>query len=145
MSKQITVTDHKQINDAAMWVSRWLHKGLEGGRKVIVLLQHESRSQAQNRLMWPLLECLALQKDFAGKKFIKEDWKMIMMSAYKSDQSKMIFGINGEIVNLSLSSSMLSKTEFSEFIELIWAQGAEWSIDFSPKAKHVYENWRTMY
>lgn len=139
--KTITVKGQTQIPQACEWLTRWLVKGLEGGKPVKIVLSHEKRSEAQNRHLWPILQCLADQKEYGGKLRTKEEWKVIMISAYKFDPQGIVIGINGEVVNLNYSSSELTKEQFSEFIELIYAQGSEWGVQWSDPAMKTYEQW----
>jgi phage-related protein len=69
------------------------------------------------------------------------EWKMIFMSAYRQE-TNVVAGINGELINLSLSTSELTKQEFSELLEFIQAQGAEWGVQWSDPALKVFESYR---
>jgi hypothetical protein len=140
MKKQM-IRGVTEIPSACSWVAQWLAKGLSGGKPVIIKLAHETRSEGQNRLLWPLLQCLASQHEYGGKLRNAEEWKIIMISAYKFDPSGIVIGINGEVVNLNYSTSELNKSQFSEFIELIYAQGSEWGIRWSDPAMKIYEEW----
>lgn len=139
--KKILVKDQSQINEACQWFRNWLSKGLEGGKPVLAKLSHESRTEAQNRLLWPLLDCYEKQTQYGGKQRAAEEWKIILISAYKFEPSQIVIGINGEVVNLSYSSKALNKEQFSEFIELIYAQGCEYSIQWTDPAMKIYEEW----
>ena len=141
MSKKILIKGQTEIPNACNWLSHWLAKGLEGGKPVTVKLSYETRTEAQNRHLWPLLRCFVDQKEYSGRKFDEKGWKLIMLSAYKSEPTGVIIGINGEVVNTNLSSSDLNKHEFSELIELIYAQGSEWGIQWSDPALKTYEEW----
>ena len=139
--KQITVQSPQQLEKAKEWFAVWLSKGLDGGKAVKVKLSHESRTEAQNRHMWPLLTCFAKQKEYGGILRDNAEWKVIMISAYKFDPQNMVIGINGEVVNLNYSTSELNRDQFSEFIELIYSQGTEWGIVWSDPALKAYEEW----
>ena len=139
--KQITITSLADVTKAAQWVAHWLSKGLAGGKAVVITLKHENRTEAQNRHLWPLLACFAKQKEYGGKLRSNEEWKVILISAYKFDPTGIVIGLNGEVVNLNYSSSQLNKEQFSEFIESIYAQGCEWGIKWSDQALEIYEQW----
>ena len=141
MKPRITVKASNEIQSACKWLNRLLYKGLEGGKPVVVTLSRESRTEAQNRHMWPLLTCFAEQKEYGGRMRTNEEWKIILISAYKFDPQGIVIGINGEVVNLNYSTSELTKPQFSEFIELIYAQGCEWNIAWSDPALKAYEEW----
>ena len=63
------------------------------------------------------------------------------MSAYKGE-TNVVPGINGEVVNLGLSTSGLNKAEFSELIEYIYALGAGWGIKWSDPALSIFDEYR---
>ena len=127
--KKILISGPSEINNACGWVGHWLAKGLAGGKAVSIKLAHETRGETQNRLLWALLACFAEQHQYGGKLRAVEEWKII------------VIGINGEVVNLNYSTSELNKSQFSEFIELIYAQGSEWGIRWSDPAMKIYEEW----
>lgn len=139
--KQITVKGLDQITQASDWLKHWLNKGLQGGKLVTIRLAHESRTEAQNRHLWPMLQCFAQQKEYGGKLRTNKEWKIILISAYKFDPAGIVIGINGEVVNLNYSSKELNRSQFSEFIELIYAQGSEWGIKWSDPALKIYDEW----
>ena len=140
--KQVVIRGVTDIPRACSWLSHWLAKGLEGGKAVVIKLSHETRSEAQNRHLWPLLMCFSKQHEYGGKLRTKEEWKVILISAYKFDPQGIVIGLNGEVVNLNYSSSELNKAQFSEFIELIYAQGCEYEIVWSDPALKIYEEFR---
>lgn len=141
MKPTIAVKGLTQIPSACNWLSNMLAKGLGSGKPVIVTLSREGRSEAQNRHLWPLCQCFAEQKEFNHRMFKKEDWKLILLSAFKNDPSGIMLGIHGEVINTNLSSSELKKAEFAEFLESIYAQGAEWGIRWSDPALQIYDEW----
>ena len=137
--KQVVIRGVTDIPKACNWLSHWLAKGLEGGKAVVIKLSHETRSEAQNRHLWPLLMCFTKQKEFGGLMHTKESWKLILLSAYINEPSGIILGIHGEVINTNLSSKVLSKAQFSELIESIYAKGCEWGIVWSDPAMKIYE------
>lgn len=136
--KQVVIRGVTDIPRACNWLSHWLAKGLEAGKPIIIKLSYETRTQAQNRLMWPLIRCFTEQKEYSGSMRPDKAWKMILLSAYLNDPSGIVIGIHGEVINTNLDSSGLSKQAFSEFIEAIYAQGCEWGIQWSEPAMKNY-------
>lgn len=140
--KRRIVKNQAELSNAYEWFKHWIVKGLEQGRPVLIELKHESRTAAQNRLLWAILNDFVAQLDFprgTNEKRSKEQWKTIFMSAYVNDTSQNVIGISGELVNLSLRTSQLNKTQFSELVEFIWAQGAEWGVKWSDPALNAYD------
>lgn len=125
------------------WVSHNVSGGLRKGA-VSVVLTRPGRSSDQNARLWPSLQDIASQIDWprgSGIKRSKEDWKQIFMSAYRYEVGKIIQGLNGEVVNIGLSSSTLTVSEFSELIEFIHATGAEFGVRWSDPALKSYEKY----
>ena len=140
-SIQITVKDQSQIKNAADWVYRNLQQGLKAG-PAIVELKRPSRTLDQNRLLWAVLRDFEQQAHWPTHSNIKrssEQWKILFMSAYRQETSSTVMGINGEVVNLNLSTSKLNKTQFSELMEFIYALGSGWGVKWSDPALSAYD------
>ena len=76
----ITVIDPSKINGAVAWCSSIIQQGIRTGA-VVIKISDESRTDEQNRKMWPML------KDFEpiphnGRHYKKEEWKALIMSAF---------------------------------------------------------------
>ena len=113
---------------------------LQGGKVWVLSLVPETRTQAQNRLMWPLLECFAkqLQWPINGQMvhMEPEDWKDVMTAAFRGESVRLAMGLNGGVVMLGQRTSKFSKAEFSEWIEFLYAAAADrgvhlpaWSLE----------------
>lgn len=88
------------------------------------------RSIPQNDLMWAALTDVAQQLPWHGVKLRPDDWKLIFLDALKRE-SRLVPNIDGSgFVNLSTSSSDLTKNEMSELIELIHEFGARHGVKF---------------
>lgn len=89
------------------------------------------RSSDQNAKMWCLLSEIAAQVKWHGVTLTADDWKLVFLDALKRE-NRLVPNIDGNgFVNLGRSSSDLSKAEFSDLIELIYAFGARNSVEFS--------------
>lgn len=101
---------------------------LQGGRVWVLSLVPETRTQAQNRLMWPLLECFAtqLQWPINGQMvhMEPEDWKDVLTAAFRGESVRLAMGLNGGVVMLGQRTSKFSKAEFSDWIEFMYATAA---------------------
>lgn len=94
----------------------------------VVTISEPTRSNDQNRLLWPLLDCLAKQVDWHGQKLSAEDWKHVLTSSLK--KQRVVPGIDGGFVVMGQSTSRMGKAEFSELIELLYAFGAQYNVNF---------------
>jgi len=134
------ITSLEQGQSLIQWVRDNVKKGIQGG-PVLVTLGRESRTAEQNRKMWPLLTDISKQHQWFYEYREPKEWKIIVMSAYRGE-TNVVPGINGELVNLGLSSSYLSIHEFSELIEYIYALGAGWGIKWSDPALAIFDEYR---
>lgn len=99
----------------------------------VITFRESKRTSDQNRLLWPLLTEVARQKDWHGQKLSADDWKIIFMAALNQEM-RLVPNLNGNgFVALGRSSSKLTKDEFSQLIELIFAWGAQNGIVFAEK------------
>lgn len=92
---------------------------------------HEvKRTIPQNAHLWALLSDLSLQLVWHGEKLSPDDWKLIMLAGLNKEL-RIVRGIDGKsLVPLGRRSSKLSKQEFAELIELIYAFGAQHGVVF---------------
>lgn len=101
---------------------------LQGGHRWILTLKPETRSQAQNRLMWPILTEFSkqLQWPVNGQMVTMEpdDWKDVLSAAFYGETIRVAMGLNGGVVMLGRRTSKFSKAQFSEWIEFLYATAA---------------------
>lgn len=106
----------------------WIRKAPLGW---MLMLREDTRTEAQNRLMWPLLTDISRQATHAGMKFTPEDWKDLLMAQLRREM-RLVPNLDGDgFVNLNKRTSSLSKKEFSDLIELIYKLGAEKGVQFN--------------
>lgn len=128
MSRALIVLDTElQRRKAADWV--W---SLKPGTRVE--FKAPKRSDDQNSLMWVLLTKISVSLKWHGKHLTPDDWKLQFLDALrraKNEELRIVPNIdNTGFVNLSASSSDLSKDEMSDMIELIHKFGADHGVDF---------------
>ena len=96
----------------------------------VITARPPTRKTSQNAKLWPMLEDVALQVNWHGRKMTKHDWKDIFTAALR--KSEVVPGIDGEPVILTgESTSVMSKQRFADLIELIYAFGAEHGVKWS--------------
>jgi hypothetical protein len=95
-----------------------------------VEFKESRRSLPQNSRMWAQLTDVARQVRWHGVKLSPDDWKLIFLSALKSEM-RIVPNLDGTgFVNLGRSSSDLTKVEMGDLQELIAAFGAREGVVF---------------
>lgn len=117
------------------WISR-------APRETRVTFQGPKRTLDQNAKLWAMLTDIATQVQWHGLKLTPDDWKLIFLDALKREL-RLVPNIDGNgFVNLSRSSSDLSKSEMADLIELMLAFGTNHGVIWSdpneqPAAREV--------
>ena len=93
------------------------------------VIKKNRRSLGQNALMWSLLADISDQVEWHGEKMSKKDWKWVFTAAIR--RQRMVPGIDGGIVFLGEPTSVMSKQEMSDLIELLYSFGAEHGVEWS--------------
>lgn len=93
------------------------------------------RTLPQNDRMWAMLTDLSVQLAWYGKKLTPDDWKLVMLDALRretKEELRIVPNADGTgFVNLSTSSSDLSKDEMTALIEIIFGFGAKYGVEWS--------------
>ncbi len=139
MEPKRTVKSEGDLQGAIQWVYDMSSRGLKAG-PVVITLGREERTDEQNDKQWPMLRDISNQVEWFGQKHSPEDWKDILSAAWKGQ--KLVPGVNGGFVALGVRTSKISKEEFSEYIESIYAFGSERSVAWSEKALEAFEKYR---
>ena len=127
----ITCYNPVQAHNALM-IQFWpaLKSMLMAGHKMVVKLEPETRSLAQNSLMWSCLSDIAKQVDWYGHKLSADDWKHVLTASLRKQRA--VPGIDGGFVVVGLSTSKMTISEMSEMVELSHAFGADQGVAWSP-------------
>jgi hypothetical protein len=127
-----TIERAEDIPAALKWMERMTLSGLRGG-DVLLVLTRERRTVDQNAKLWPMLEDIARQVEWYGFKLTKEDWKDIFTAALLGQ--RLVSGLNGGLVLVGGRTSTMTKAQFSDLIESIYAFGAERHVAWSEPAQ----------
>ena len=107
----------------------FLGKALEDGRRWLLIIRPETRTEAQNRLMWPILTEFSKQLEWPvnGRMVTMEpdEWKDVLSAAFYGETARLAMGLNGGVVLLGRRTSKFSKKQFSEWIEFLYATAAD--------------------
>lgn len=102
------------------------------GHRLRLSVKRETRSNAQNARMWAMLEDVARQVEWHGRKLSKEDWKHIFSASLKRQDA--VPGIDGGFVVLGQSTSKMTVGEMGDLMTLMEAFGAEQGVRFTAPA-----------
>lgn len=127
----LTETNKRHIFEE-MW-----HMNIPVGYKITIT--PPTRTLDQNAKLWPMLADVARQVDWYGKKLTDDEWKDVFTAALK--RSNVVPGIDGGFVTCGLHTSRLSKKDFADLIELIYAFGSERGVVWSEKSSKAYDEW----
>ena len=101
---------------------------MQGGAVWVLSLAPETRSQAQNRLMWPLLTAFSKQMQWPVNgqmvHMTPDDWKDVLTAAFRGESIRLAMGLDGGVVMLGQRTSKFTKAEFSEWIEFLYSTAA---------------------
>lgn len=129
------------INDSVKQNAVNFIRSLQADRRfpVIIEAREESRTDKQNRMMWPLLKDLSDQVVWYGEKLESAEWKdliTVLVSQMQSPEKeqKSAPGINGGRVYFGVRTSQSSKRYMVEVIEAIFWFGTEHNVKFSEKS-----------
>lgn len=138
MSKELTFTIQTEVDrNAIMWnVCEFVAKGLKAGA-VVVTIGRPKRNTQQNALMWALLNEVAKQVEWYGQKLQPEDWKNVCSASLTKQHP--VPAIDGGVVMIGASTSKMSKQQFSDLIEVIYAFGADQGVRFSEQVVTEYD------
>ena len=91
----------------------------------LVEIRDPTRTDEQNRMMWPILKAFAEQAEISGRKLTDHQWKSVFLQALGHPQD-MLPTLDGSTwFSAGLRSSRLTKQEFSQLIDLMQAEAAD--------------------
>lgn len=133
---RVTTENHRQAMQA-VWNK--VCTGIKAGA-VVVTLARETRTPDQNSKLWPMLRDISQQCEWYGAKYSDEDWKDLFTVALKGQRTAP--GLEGGIVAFGVRTRRLSKRNFADLIEYMYAFGSERNVKWSEPALKVYEQYR---
>lgn len=109
----------------------WEEQAQVGRPLEVVVREYEPRrSTDANAMMWALLTDIARQVEWHGQRLAPADWKEMFSASLR--RQRVVPAIDGAgFVVLGQSSSRMTKTQFSDLLELILAFGAERGVQWS--------------
>lgn len=109
------------------------------GKDAQITIEPMTRNLEQNAKLHAMLNDIAKQKTFNGKKLSIEQWKMIFVSAHRvatEGQAEMAIGLEGEVINLRESTAKMSMSRCASLIEYIQSWGANNGVRFQAAERY---------
>lgn len=108
----------------------------------IIRISEATRTLEQNARLWPMLTDIAKQVKWDGETLTDEEWKDWFTAALK--KQRMVRGMDqGMIVFVGSSTSTMSKSTFSDLIELLFMFGAQQQVQWSEKSIKNFSDLRS--
>lgn len=103
----------------------------------VVKIAEQTRSDAQNRMLWPMIADLQKQvPEYAA--FSAEDMKLRFMNALGTE-SRFLPTLEGAgMFPVGQRSSLLSKSQFTALIELLFMDGARHNVQWSARSVDAF-------
>lgn len=99
---------------------------------MVVTIQEPTRNLEQNARLWASLAEVSNQMEWYGQHLTPDEWKDVFSACLQ--HQKVVPGIEGGFVVCGQRTSKMSKSEFSNLLEVIYAFGAEKGVVFSDPA-----------
>lgn len=130
MTERITHVLYEPVQAHRFIVELWpaIKVNLMTGKRMILEVRPEKRSDAQNRRLWAMLTEISEQVDWHGNRLTPSEWKDLFTAALK--RQKAVPGIDGGFVVLGAHTSTMTKAEMSDLQELMTAFAAEREVIF---------------
>lgn len=131
MSETIRIKLHnaQQAHQAITAAFQSIKPALMSGHTFDLTVKPETRSTAQNRLMWRMLTEVSEQVAWYGKTLSPNAWKCIFSASLKKQD--VVPGLHGDFVVLGEKTSRMTVREMSDLIELMQAFGVERGVRFT--------------
>jgi hypothetical protein len=83
--------------------------------------------------MWPLLTAFSKQLKWPVNgsmvNMTPDEWKDVLTAAFYGETMRLAMGLNGGVVMLGRRTSKFNKKQFSDWIEFLYATGADRGVD----------------
>ena len=124
-------------NATTVMASVWpkVKDALAAGKQLTLEIKAANKSREQEKLYHAMIEEIANQAQHLGAKWDAEDWKRLLLNEFAKQanlpQGRIVPSLDGSgIVQLGLQSRKLTKEQANEFVEFLYAWGAENGVTF---------------
>lgn len=120
--------EEKQAHATMLAVWNIIKETIYGGKKVILEITEEQRSDPQNKKFHAIIGQIAKQAEHAGSRWDVESWKRFLIDQFAKDagleNGRIVPSLDGErVVQLGMQSRKFDKALGAQFIEwlLMWS------------------------
>lgn len=128
-----TIHSREQAKFKLQEAFAWIKPLVDEGHRLNVVIKPETRSLAQNNLMWSCLTDLSTQLQWCGKKMTPEGWKDFITAHI--DGQEIVPNMDGTgfvTIGRGKSTSNMTIAEMTEVIEQCHAFGTLQGVKWSP-------------
>jgi len=120
--------EEKQAHATMLAVWNIVKESIYGGKKVILEVTEEHRSDPQNKKFHAIIGQIAKQAEHAGSKWDVEAWKRLLVDQWAKDSGRSRGDVvaslgGGDVIQLGIQTRKFTKAEGADFIEwlLMWS------------------------
>lgn len=121
--------------DVRLNAIRAMYKAPDG---YVLEIKPPTRNLEQNAKLWAMLDDISKQVTYHSKELSLEDWKSLFTGSLRGFE--LVPSVNGDggFVMIGESTSQMSKSRFSELIEMIYAFGSENDVVWSESTEKMW-------
>ena len=120
---------YQAIKQAWEFAKGWL---VAGGKRLVLEVRPETRSDRQNRLLHALFADVAAQALWMGQKRTPAEWKVLFVSGHSvatKQGAELVPGLEGEFLNLRESTARMGKARMASLLDYVMAWCAQNGVE----------------
>ena len=130
---------YQAIKQAWDFAKGWL---TAGGKRLVLEVRPETRSDHQNRLLHALFADVAAQALWMGQKRTPAEWKVLFVSGHSvatKQGAELVPGLEGEFLNLRESTARMGKARMASLLDYVMAWCAQNGVELRDARQWVDE------
>ena len=130
---------YQAIKQAWDFAKGWL---VAGGKRLVLEVRPETRSDRQNRLLHALFADVAAQALWMGQKRTPAEWKVLFVSGHSvatKQGAELVPGLEGEFLNLRESTARMGKARMASLLDYVMAWCAQNGVELRDARQWVDE------
>lgn len=130
---------YQAIKQAWDFAKGWL---VAGGKRLVLEVRPETRSDQQNRLLHALFADVSAQALWMGQKRTPAEWKVLFVSGHSvatKQGAELVPGLEGEFLNLRESTARMGKARMASLLDYVMAWCAQNGVELRDARQWVDE------